>query len=57
MALLAEGMSWIGAYEYWFAVHAFGAHAWANDNRVLRAEHFYAQADFDEYMAGLVPEL
>lgn len=56
-ALLAEGMSAVGAYEYWFAVSKFGRSAWSGDNTVLRQEHFYTPDDFRAYVAGLVGEI
>lgn len=56
-ALLAEGMSAVGAYEYWFAVSKFGRSAWDGDNIVLRQEHFYTPDDFKTYLAGLVGEI
>ncbi len=53
-ALKAEGMSNIGAYEYWFAVHKFGQSSWDGDNKELRQEHFYTLDDFHAYAATLV---
>jgi hypothetical protein len=53
-ALLAEGMSSVGAYEYWFAVSKFGRPAWDGDNQDLRSEHFYTPEDWKAYLANLV---
>lgn len=53
-ALLAEGMSSVGAFEIWFAVSKFGRAAWDGDNQDLRQEHFYAPEDWKAYLANLV---
>ena len=53
-ALLAEGMSPVGAYEYWLAVSKFGRSSWDGDNKDLRQEHFYTPEDFVAYSASLV---
>lgn len=56
-ALKAEGMSPLGAFEYWAAVHWFGRSSWDGDDRVLRQEHFYTQADWEAYLANLVDSI
>jgi hypothetical protein len=52
-ALIAEGMGNIGAFEYWYAVHAFGQSSWDDDNANLRQEHFYTPEDWAAYLAAL----
>lgn len=54
-ALVAEGMSSIGAFEYWYAVHTFGRSSWTFDNMTLRQEHFYTPEDWSAYLASLTP--
>lgn len=54
-ALVAEGMSNIGAFEYWYAVHKFGLSSWLDDNKIVRQEHFYSSADWCAYFASLSP--
>jgi Protein of unknown function (DUF1353) len=56
-ALLADGMSLIGAFEYWAAVHYCGRPSWDGDNADLRQEHFFTPADFRAYQASLVGSL
>lgn len=56
-ALIAEGMSNVGAFEYWYAVSKFGRAAWEGDNLVLRQEHFYTPEDFHAYMASLIDSI
>ncbi len=53
-ALLLEGMSAVGAFEYWFAVSKFARPAWDNDNKDLREEHFFTKDDWHAYLANLV---
>jgi hypothetical protein len=56
-ALKAEGMSNVGAFEYWYAVHKYGRSSWDGDNKDLRQEHFYTSEDFKAYTASLVDSL
>jgi len=56
-ALRAEGMSNVGAFEYWYAVHKYGRSSWDGDNKDLRQEHFYTSEDFKAYTASLVDSL
>jgi hypothetical protein len=53
-ALLLEGMSNVGAFEYWAAVSKFGRSSWDADDAVLREDHFYTPADWQAYLANLV---
>lgn len=53
-ALIFEGMSNVGAYEYWEAVSKFGRSSWDDDNKDLRQEHFYTPEDWRAYQASLV---
>lgn len=53
-ALLLEGMSTVGAFEYWAAVSKFGRSSWDDDNKDLREEHFFTKDDWHAYLAGLV---
>jgi len=56
-ALKAEGMSNVGAFEYWYAVHKFGRSSWDGDNQDLRSEHFYTLEDWHAYTASIVGSL
>jgi len=53
-ALKAEGMSNVGAFEYWYAVHKYGRSSWDGDNADLRSEHFYTPEDWKAYISSLV---
>lgn len=53
-ALLAEGMSAVGAFEIWFGVSKFGRPAWDGDDKDLREDHFYTPEDWKAYLAHLV---
>ena len=53
-ALLLEGMSTVGAFEYWAAVSKFGRSSWDGDNKDLREEHFFTKDDWHAYLANLV---
>lgn len=56
-ALIAEGMSGVGAFEYWYAVSKFGRSSWDGDNAGLRQEHFYTPEDWKAYAATLVDSI
>jgi hypothetical protein len=56
-ALISDGMGDFGAWEYYTAVHRFGQSSWDGDNTDLRQEHFFTPADFQAYLASLVPAL
>lgn len=56
-ALQSDGMSKVGAWEYYTAVHRFGQSSWDGDNQDLRQEHFFTPADFQNYTASLVGSL
>jgi len=53
-ALLLEGMSPWGAFEYWAAVSKCGRSSWDGDTADLRQEHFYTPEDWQAYISNLV---
>ena len=53
-ALLAEGMSNVGAFEYWYAVHTFGRPSWDADAAPQNGSGgFFTPADAAAYPGTL----